>query len=713
MHRSWVRSIAASLVILSLSVCVSEATLAGQGDQDQETRIHQKLERLQSLVQQRQQEGINPQPVGELMQGFEPLMRQGKVKEAEALLDRALELANKLGSPAQTGLPPAQSGPPQSLQRKVHCVQAQIQEWQQEGKDPQPIGEILQNFPPLMEQQKFAEAEQVVDRALKVAGGTCPEQPISPPAAAPSGPPAAAATPPVSLQEKMQRLHALVERKQGEVADLQPVGELMQGFEPLMEQKKFSEAEALVDRALKLASELPASSTQQAGPPPWLQETMRRVKKPTADDPDYLIYQFMGDLQHPDPAESWVERLQAEFGRQEPGHSKYIGFGFFVQDMNGDVPSLRHKIETLLRIAEKYEMPVFFQLDGTLFWDKRPDDLNTNPEAVEWSAFPAPGQKTGPIEPRIWFNWGEWKVFPVSPPCFESSLFRADVKERLEKGVAAPIREALERWRTGGVDRTYLFAGVTVGNEVGIPDYRLNKIQLERNPASRPRDKGKGLEMTDAEMVRGGYCSLYNRGYTAEKISEIVRDRFGADDVSGMNTETVVTGLLDDVVHDYMAFRAKILWDNLAGSGPAQMRIYTHTTSTARKKAGRSMAFATDGSRSIPTVAAAVNPYSRPGFSVVRNSVDLPDVLSQMRAAAGGAANSWVVPWGAVESYATVAQPGRPQTQEEYRAYLDMLFGSGAKLVSLLESPQGANSPFTVAAESAGVKSAIREWLRR
>jgi hypothetical protein len=288
------------------------------------------------------------------------------------------------------------------------------------------------------------------------------------------------------------------------------------------------------------------------------------------------------------------------------------------------------------------------------------------------------------------------------------------VKERLEKAVAAPIRKALERWRTGGVDRTYLFAGVTVGNEVGIPDYRPNKIQLERNPASRPRDKEKALEMTDAEMVQGGYCSLYNRGYTAEKIGEIVRQRFGADDVSGRNTETVVRELLDDVVHDYMAFRAKILWDGLAGSGSAQMRIYTHTTSTVRKDVERSRPFVSDGSRTIPTVAAAVNPYSRPGFTVVRIRVDhLPDLLSQMRAAAGDAANSWVVPWGVVESYATVAQPGRPQTKEEYRAFLDMLFGSGAKLVSLLEVPHNANNPFTIAAESMGVKSAIRDWLRK
>jgi hypothetical protein len=216
--------------------------------------------------------------------------------------------------------------------------------------------------------------------------------------------------------------------------------------------------------------------------------------------------------------------------------------------------------------------------------------------------------------------------------------------------------------------------------------------------------------MTDAEMARGGYRSLYHRGYTSDKIREMVLHRFGADDATSGTTDVVITELLDGVVHDYMAFRAKILRDGLAGSDSAQMRIYTHTTSIFRKTFERTMPLMAE---SIPTIAAAVNPYSRPGFTVVRNAVDLPDVLSQMRAAAGGTANSSVVPWGAVESYATVAQPGPPQSEEEYGAYLDMLFGSGAKLVSLLEAPQSANNPFTIAAESPGVKSAIRDWLRK
>jgi hypothetical protein len=69
---------------------------------------------------------------------------------------------------------------------------------------------------------------------------------------------------PQLLQQKMSRLHDLAEKWQEEGADLQPVGELMQGFEPVRQQRKFSKAEALVDRALKLAGELIPSAGRTA-----------------------------------------------------------------------------------------------------------------------------------------------------------------------------------------------------------------------------------------------------------------------------------------------------------------------------------------------------------------------------------------------------------------------------------------------------------------
>ena len=173
------------------------------------------------------------------------------------------------GQESQDQATPTPAGPPPSLQGKMHCLEAQIQKWQEEGKDPQPIGEIImRDFQPLMEQQKFAEAERVVDRALQVAGGACPDQPTSPP---PGAAPSTQVDWPPSLQEKMQRLQALVEQKQEDEANLQPFFEVMQGLEPLVQQKKFSEAEALLDRALKvLAEAAPADEKSSSGDSPLI-----------------------------------------------------------------------------------------------------------------------------------------------------------------------------------------------------------------------------------------------------------------------------------------------------------------------------------------------------------------------------------------------------------------------------------------------------------
>ncbi len=182
------------------------------------------------------------------------------------VLGHVVSIVSSAGQKSQDRETRTQAGPPPSLQRKRECLEAQIQKWQQEGKDPQPIGEILQDFPPLFEQQKFAEAERVVDRALKVAGGTCPDQSTSRPGAEPPR-----AGPPASLQEKMQRLQALVEEKQEDGVDLRPFMEVMQGLGPLMQQQKFSEAEALVDHASKvLAESVPPAEPPASGDLPLI-----------------------------------------------------------------------------------------------------------------------------------------------------------------------------------------------------------------------------------------------------------------------------------------------------------------------------------------------------------------------------------------------------------------------------------------------------------
>ncbi|MCI0658081.1 MAG: terpene cyclase/mutase family protein, partial [Acidobacteria bacterium] len=67
--------------------------------------------------------------------------------------------------------------PAQQIQGKIKTLQEGIQKWQKEGRDPSPIGQIMQEFGPLMEAGKAKEAEAVLDRALKLLQGSEKEEP--------------------------------------------------------------------------------------------------------------------------------------------------------------------------------------------------------------------------------------------------------------------------------------------------------------------------------------------------------------------------------------------------------------------------------------------------------------------------------------------------------------------------------------------------------
>jgi Spy/CpxP family protein refolding chaperone len=60
--------------------------------------------------------------------------------------------------------------PPKTLQSKMAQLQEGIQQWRDQGIDPGPVGQIMREFQPLMEEQKFAEAEAVLDKALDLLG---------------------------------------------------------------------------------------------------------------------------------------------------------------------------------------------------------------------------------------------------------------------------------------------------------------------------------------------------------------------------------------------------------------------------------------------------------------------------------------------------------------------------------------------------------------
>jgi hypothetical protein len=98
-----------------------------------------------------------------------------------------LMLITAYGQNPQTQAPD-QSSMPQSLQRKIQELQDTVEKLQQRGTDPLPVAELMQGLPPLIEQQRFPEAEALVDRALKMAAELNKPVPAAQQEAAPTGP---------------------------------------------------------------------------------------------------------------------------------------------------------------------------------------------------------------------------------------------------------------------------------------------------------------------------------------------------------------------------------------------------------------------------------------------------------------------------------------------------------------------------------------------
>lgn len=125
--------------------------------------LQKKMQRLRNLVENLQQQDVDLQAVGDVMQDFEPLAQEQKFREAEALVDRALKIATELTSSAAR-----QTGPPRTLQQKLKTMQYLMERQRQAGLDMKRIDAIRQEIQPLMDRKKFSEAEALLDRALKL-----------------------------------------------------------------------------------------------------------------------------------------------------------------------------------------------------------------------------------------------------------------------------------------------------------------------------------------------------------------------------------------------------------------------------------------------------------------------------------------------------------------------------------------------------------------
>ena len=91
--------------------------------------LHRKMERLQMHMRQRERSGGAPPEIGAAMRAFQRHLRAGRFDQAEAALDRALAAVQGGGEGR-----PAPKGSPEAVQRKLRALHTAIRELLVQGK---------------------------------------------------------------------------------------------------------------------------------------------------------------------------------------------------------------------------------------------------------------------------------------------------------------------------------------------------------------------------------------------------------------------------------------------------------------------------------------------------------------------------------------------------------------------------------------------------
>ena len=375
-------------------------------------------------------------------------------------------------------------------------------------------------------------------------------------------------------------------------------------------------------------------------------------------DPSYLLIM----KNEPDSFAAEFKPCPLESPRQ-------VGFAVKVRMLSDPVEALRPQVDDALDKAERTGYPILITLDDWNF-----PGPSSDPEVIEWTNWPAPGEKYGPLVKGRWINWGSW-IHTEPPPNYESAKFRADVKRRLKEGILSPIVARLKKWKSE--KRSNLFAGLVIGWESGYYTF------LHVDPNDLP--KVEGLTFNRDEVVGTGYAALASRGYSAEKVHRLAQKR-------GCSEQAVMKDLMEKVVHDYVGFIAQ----TCHRGGIPRERLYSHYAALAT--CSPSVETSEDG-RVLP-VEGAVQNHCRPGITVTEPWCNLSVAARTLH-------NNGAKAWGAVEFEFTDST----RKEEAALAYLERLTQEGAKTICVYGWWTDENNPFRV--RNTGAVPAMHRWLNQ
>ncbi len=316
----------------------------------------------------------------------------------------------------------------------------------------------------------------------------------------------------------------------------------------------------------------------------------------TATSEDGIQYVvFMVTNIHYDKLEPYVSEMVALHGEIDSSSDRMYAFGVVgPMCLTQSIEQMNDEVNTVFALAEKYNVPVFFQMDDCTNYsvdfgadatiDEAGNKFYNDPEMCEWIAFPEEGEEWGGQKygmlPRWHCNWsGVPFATPGGFPCFNSPKYLDWYEKQVTEGFIEPLVENYDRLKKEG--KSYLLAGINTGWETQIPDYTYESY----------------ASLQDFEKAQYGMHALYNLGYDAQSIYE--------EAVSRMLSETeVIRELLYGVLADYIEFTCKMFYD----AGIEKSKIFSHIVSISSANGGCTTVW--------PPTEVCINDYCTPGWTM-------------------------------------------------------------------------------------------------
>ena len=398
----------------------------------------------------------------------------------------------------------------------------------------------------------------------------------------------------------------------------------------------------------------------------------------------YVIIQYTDTYYETVNAQAAME-LPFLFGKNDEKSGRLVGAGFIgPMLLNWTIEQMQACINDAFDMAEKYNIPVYFQVDdcnsyadflGSIgdgdeikYWE--------HPDMCEWTSFPEEGEEWGGQKraleykaqtgndlpygglPRFWFNWGNWLVAKPFPN-FASPTLQELVVNNLKEGVLKPLTKRYNRLKKK--DKAYLFAGIAIGWETHVPDTSNYKGQTIVNHWNNNE------VMREDEQGRYGYAALTSLGYDQKRLETVAA-------LEGVTVDEKMDSLLWQTIHDYTRLLAKTTYD----AGLPKEKIYSHIVSITTAPNVKP-------SSSWPPIWTAVNEYCTPGFTMNRQSCpyDIAELKRQIQE---------VIPtqerYGLVEGY----DWSYTENLDDAENYLKEIFGSGSHIITCFGWPSSVKN---------------------